>query len=116
MPQYKISKCRPAHVICQCGDIVKYVCMYVCMYVQVRTHSIENTFYMYVQVLPRYAHTDVHVVLTEVDVFPWTQARFFFSVFFSARRVTRPEPPVGERLLRGACAAALRPCLFDTDF
>ena len=32
MPQYKISKCRPAHVICQCGDMT-YVCMYACMYV-----------------------------------------------------------------------------------
>jgi len=24
MPQYKISKCKPADVICQCGAIVKH--------------------------------------------------------------------------------------------
>jgi hypothetical protein len=24
MPHYKISKCKPADVICQCGSIIKY--------------------------------------------------------------------------------------------
>jgi hypothetical protein len=24
MPQYKISNCKPADVICQCGAIIKY--------------------------------------------------------------------------------------------
>jgi hypothetical protein len=24
MPHYKISKCKPADVICECGDIVKW--------------------------------------------------------------------------------------------
>jgi hypothetical protein len=24
MPQYKISKCKPVHVICKCGEVIKH--------------------------------------------------------------------------------------------